>query len=177
MSTTWNIDASHTILEFAVKHMAISTVKGRFKALSGTIQTNEAGALEQVDVLIDATSIDTNDAQRDGHLKSPDFFDTEKNPTIEFKSTNIKPKGSHEYSVSGNLTMNGVTKPVTLEVETVAPVKDPWGLRRTAAAGNGKLSRKDWGLTWNQALEFGGLLVSDDVRIALEVEAIVPPAA
>jgi polyisoprenoid-binding protein YceI len=177
MSTTWNIDASHTVLEFAVKHMAISTVKGRFKALSGTIQTNDAGVLENVNVVIDATSIDTNDAQRDGHLKSPDFFNTEKHPTLEFKSTNVQSKGGHEYSVTGDLTMNGVTKAVTLEVETVAPIKDPWGLQRSAASGNGKISRKEWDLTWNQALEFGGFLVSDDVKITLEVQAIVPPAA
>ncbi len=177
MSTTWNIDASHTILEFAIKHMAISTVKGRFKALSGSIQTSEVGVLEKVDVVIDANSIDTNDAQRDGHLKSADFFDTEKNPTLEFKSTTITPKGGLEYSVTGDLTMNGVTKPVTLDVETVAPIKDPWGLQRTAATGTGKISRKEWGLTWSQTLEFGGLLVGDDVKIALEVEAIVPPAA
>jgi polyisoprenoid-binding protein YceI len=177
MSTTWNIDPSHTVLEFAVKHMAISTVKGRFKALSGTIQTDDAGVLENVDVTIDATSIDTNDAQRDGHLKSPDFFDTDKNPTLEFKSTHVQPKGGHEYSVTGHLTMNGVTKPVTLDVETVPAIKDPWGMQRAAASGNGKLSRKEWGLTWNQALELGGLLVSDDVKIVLEVQAVIPPTA
>jgi polyisoprenoid-binding protein YceI len=175
--TTWNIDASHTDLEFSVRHMAISTVKGRFQALSGNVETDANGALKAVKVSVDANSINTGDAQRDGHLKSPDFFDTATNPTVDFVSTQVLSKGGNNYSVTGNLTMNGQTKPVTLEVETTPAIKDPFGLTRTAASGSGKISRKDWGLTWNQALELGGVLVSDEVKINLEVQAIIPPSA
>jgi polyisoprenoid-binding protein YceI len=174
---TWNIDASHTDLEFSVRHMAISTVKGRFQALSGNVETDEAGALKAVKVSIDANSINTGDAQRDGHLKSPDFFDTATNPTVDFVSTQVLSKGGNHYSVTGDLTLNGQTKPVTLEVETTPAIKDPFGLTRTAASGSGKISRKDWGLTWNQVLELGGVLVSDEVKINLEVQAIIPPSA
>jgi polyisoprenoid-binding protein YceI len=177
MSQTWNIDASHTSLDFAVKHMAISTVRGHFKALSGTITTNESGALEGIEANIDATSIDTKDAQRDGHLKSPDFFNVEQHPTITFKSTSIQAKGGNEYTVTGDLNMHGITKPVTLAVETATPIKDPWGMTRTAASATGKLSRKEWDLTWNQVLELGALLVGDEIKITLEVEAVIPPAA
>ncbi len=175
--TTWNIDTSHTDLEFSVRHMAISTVKGRFQALSGNVETDENGALKAVKVSVDANSINTGDAQRDGHLKSPDFFDTAANPTVDFVSTQVFSKGGNNYSVTGNLTMNGQTKPVTLEVETTPAIKDPFGLTRTAASGSGKISRKEWGLTWNQALELGGVLVSDEVKINLEVQAIIPPSA
>jgi polyisoprenoid-binding protein YceI len=175
--TTWNIDASHTDLEFSVRHMAISTVKGRFQALSGNIETDEAGALKGVKVSVDASSINTGEAQRDGHLKSPDFFDVANHPTLEFVSTQVTAKGGNHYSVIGDLTMNGQTKPVTLEVETSAAIKDPYGLTRTAATGSGKLSRKDWGLVWNQVLELGSVMVSDEVKINLEVEAIIPPSA
>jgi polyisoprenoid-binding protein YceI len=152
MSQIWNIDASHTSLDFAVKHMAISTVRGHFRALSGTVTTNDSGALEGIEASIDASSIDTKDAQRDGHLKSPDFFDVANHPTINFKSTNVQAKGGNEYTVTGDLSMHGITKPVTLEVETVPPIKDPWGLTRTAASASGKISRKEWDLTWNQVL-------------------------
>jgi polyisoprenoid-binding protein YceI len=176
MSQIWNIDASHTSLDFAVKHMAISTVRGHFRALSGTVTTNPSGALEGFEASIDASSIDTKDAQRDGHLKSPDFFDVANHPTINFKSTNVQAKGGNEYTVTGDLSMHGITKPVTLEVETVPPIKDPWGLTRTAASATGKISRKEWDLTWNQVLELGALLVSDEIKITLEVEAVIPPA-
>jgi polyisoprenoid-binding protein YceI len=177
MSQIWNIDASHTSLDFAVKHMAISTVRGHFRALSGTITTTDSGALESIEANIDASSIDTKDAQRDGHLKSPDFFDVANHPTISFKSTNIQAKGGNEYTVTGDLSMHGITKAVTLEVETVPPIKDPWGLTRTAASATGKISRKEWDLTWNQVLELGALLVGDEVKLTLEVEAVIPPAA
>jgi polyisoprenoid-binding protein YceI len=175
--TTWNIDPSHTDLEFSVRHMAISTVKGRFQALSGNVETDEAGALKAFKVSVDANSINTGDAQRDGHLKSPDFFDVANHPTLEFASTQVTSKGGNHYSVLGNLTMNGQTKPVALEVETSAAIKDPYGMTRTAATGSGKLSRKDWGLVWNQVLELGSVMVSDEVKINLEVEAIIPPSA
>jgi polyisoprenoid-binding protein YceI len=177
MNQVWNIDASHTSLDFAVKHMAISTVRGHFRALSGSVTTNPSGALESIEANIDATSIDTKEAQRDGHLKSLDFLDVANFPTITFKSNTVQAKSANEYSVTGDLTIRGITKPVTLEVETVAPIKDPYGLTRTAASASGKISRKEWDLTWNQVLELGALLVGDEVKISLEVEAVIPPVA
>ena len=177
MSQIWNIDASHTSLDFAVKHMAISTVRGHFRALSGTVTTNDSGALEGFEATIDASTIDTKDVQRDGHLKSPDFLDVATHPNITFKSTSVQAKGGNEYTVTGDLGMHGITKPVTLEVETATPIKDPWGLTRTAASASGKISRKEWDMNFNQVLELGGLLVGDEIKITLEVEAVIPPAA
>ena len=177
MNQVWNIDASHTSLDFAVKHMAISTVRGHFRALFGSVTTNPSGVLEAFEATIDASSIDTKDAQRDGHLKSPDFFDVASHPNIIFKSTNVQAKGGNEYTVTGDLSMHGITKPVTLEVETATPIKDPWGLTRTAASATGKISRKEWDMNFNQVLELGGLLVSDEVKISLEVEAVIPSVA
>ena len=173
---TWNIDASHTSLEFAVKHMAISTVRGRLKATAGTVTTNDDGTLQSVEATLDASTIETGEAQRDGHLKSPDFLHTEEHPNITFKSTSIEKLGGNEYKVTGDLLIRGQAKPVTLQVETVAPVKDPWGMLRTAASGTTKLSRKEWGLTWNQVLELGALLVGDEVKVTLDVQAVRPAA-
>ncbi|MBB6096634.1 polyisoprenoid-binding protein YceI [Deinobacterium chartae] len=176
MSQTWTIDPTHTGLEFAVRHMGLSTVKGRFRALSGSITTAEDGRLEGVEVTVDTTTIDTAEPNRDGHLRAPDFFDVEKYPTATFKSTAVEPQGQNVYRVTGELTIRGVTKPVTLEVETSDPIKDPYGLQRAAAEGKTKISRKEWGLTWNQVLEFGALMVSDDVRISFDVQATRPSA-
>ena len=172
----WNIDPSHTSLEFAVKHMAISSVRGRLKAKGGTVTMSDDGSLEGVEATLDAASIETGEAQRDGHLRSPDFLDTESHPEISFKSTGIQKLGSNEYRVEGHLTIRGQAKPVTLQVETVPPVKDPWGMTRTAASGSTKISRKEWGLTWNQVLEVGSLLVGDEVKVTLDVQAVQPAA-
>lgn len=174
MSQTWTIDPTHTGLEFAVKHMGLSTVKGRFRALSGQITTADDGTLEGVEVTVDTSSIDTADNNRDGHLRSPDFFDAEHHPTAAFKSTSVQNTGDHTYRVTGTLTIRGVARPATLDVETTAPVKDPWGNLRAAAEGKGKISRKEWGLTWNQVLEFGALLVSDEVKLNIDAQAVRP---
>ena len=168
----WTIDPSHTTLEFAVKHMGLSTVKGRFRALGGTITTTSDGALQAIDVTVDVTSIDTAEQNRDGHLRSPDFFDVESYPTASFRSTAVEPRGGDEYHVTGDLTIRGVTRSVNLDVETANPVTDPWGNRRAAAEGKGRINRKDFGLTWNQVLEFGALLVSEDVRLSIDVQAV-----
>ena len=176
MSQTWTIDPTHTGLEFAVKHMGLSTVKGRFRALSGQITTADDGTLEAVEVTVDTSSIDTAEANRDGHLRSPDFFDAGNHPTATFKSNRVEATGDHTYRVNGDLTIRGVTRAAVLDVETTDPVKDPWGNLRAAAEGKGKISRKEWGLTWNQVLEFGALLVSDEVRLNIDAQAIRPPA-
>jgi polyisoprenoid-binding protein YceI len=168
---TWNIDTSHSSIDFKVKHMAIATVKGNFKTFSGTIHTNN-GELTNIDATIDASSVSTNDEKRDGHLKSPDFFDVANAPSITFKSTKIEKVSDNQYRVTGDLTMRGVMKAVTFKAEVAAPMKDPWGLTRAAANIQGKLNRKDWGLNWNQVLELGALLVGEEVMFDFDVEAV-----
>ena len=167
----WKLDTTHTQVGFSVKHMAISTVRGRFTKFDGAGETNDAGQITKATFTIEAASIDTNQEQRDAHLRSADFFDAEKFPTLSFESTGIKYDGT-DITITGNFTMHGVTKPVTLKGETSPVVKDPWGMTRTALNLEGKLSRKEWGLEWNAALEFGGVMVSDEVKLSLELEAV-----
>ena len=174
----WNIDSTHSSIEFGVKHMGISTVRGRFREFSGSVDLDEDGVLRGVDATIAAPSIDTGVGQRDDHLRSPDFFDVARFPTITFQSTRVERVGEGRYRVTGDLTMHGHTHPVTFEVEVAEPVKDPWGNQRVAASVSGKLNRKDWGLTWNQVLELGALVVGEDVTFTFDVEAVAPqPAA
>jgi polyisoprenoid-binding protein YceI len=172
--TTWNIDPVHSNAQFKVKHMMISNVKGEFTAITGTLKLDgESTTRSQVEASIDATSINTRDAQRDGHLKSADFFDVEKFPALTFKSTRITKKKDDELSVIGDLTIHGVTRSVTFAVEDLsAPSKDPWGNTRLGLSATTRINRKDFGLTWNTALETGGILVGDDVTITLDVQFI-----
>ncbi|WP_446743317.1 YceI family protein [Silvibacterium acidisoli] len=174
MSTTWKIDPAHSSAEFKVKHMMISNVKGTFSGLSGTLVEDPANpASDTVEAVIDIATISTGDAQRDGHLKSADFFDAETYPQITFKSTSVVKKDEGAYEVTGDLTIHGMTKPVTLEVEgPSAPGKDPWGNTRIGLSATTKVNRKDFGLTWNSALETGGVLVGEEVKITLEVQFI-----
>jgi polyisoprenoid-binding protein YceI len=176
MSQTWNIDPSHTSVSFAVKHMVIATVRGNLKLTSGTAQISEDGKLLGVEAVIDATTINTADSGRDGHLNSPEFLDTANHATLIFKSYKVDTLGGNEYKVTGDLTIRGTTNPITLDVEATPAGKDPWGNTRMAATATGKLSRKEWGLVWNQTLETGGLLVSDEVKLTLDVQAVQPAA-
>ena len=173
-TTTWSIDPSHSVAEFKVKHMMISNVKGQFAKVSGTLSLDESDVTNsQVEALIEASSIETRDAQRDAHLKSADFFDVEKFPTLSFKSTRITIARDGELAVAGDLTIRGITRHVTFTVEgPTPPAKDPWGNTRVAIAATTKVSRKDFGLTWNATLETGGILVSNEVTITLEVEFV-----
>jgi polyisoprenoid-binding protein YceI len=173
-STTWNIDPAHTIAEFKVRHMMIANVKGQFSKLSGLLTLDESKlANSRVEVTIEAASIETRDGQRDAHLKSADFFDVEKFPTLHFKSTGVSIVGDGELSVEGDLTIHGVTRKVRFAVEgPTPPTKDPWGNTRIAIAATTKINRKDFGLTWNAALETGGILVGDDVTITLDAEFV-----
>src|SRR6266404_6633173 len=173
-TTTWNIDPVHSVAEFKVKHMMISNVKGQFPKITGTLTLDESGlASSRVEASIEAASIETRDAQRDAHLKSADFLHVEKFPTLYFKSTGISTVGDGESSVEGDLTIRGVTRPVRFEVEgPTPPTKDPWGNTRVAISASAKINRKDFGLTWNAALETGGILVGDDVNITLEAEFV-----
>ena len=165
---------AHSAAEFKVKHMMISNVKGRLSGLNGTLTEHLTDkTLSAVEATIDVATLTTGDAQRDGHLKSADFFEAEKYPTMTFKSTNVVRKGEEEYIVTGDLTMHGVTKPVTFTVEgPSAPAKDPWGNTRIGLSATTRINRKDFGLNWNAALETGGFLVGEDVQITLDVQFI-----
>jgi polyisoprenoid-binding protein YceI len=169
----WNIDPSHSTAEFSVRHMMITNVKGRFGKLAGTVEYDPAHPeLTKLEATIDATSIDTRDEKRDAHLRSADFFDVEKFPTLTFTSTEVKKTGDG-FTALGNLTMHGVTKPIVLEIEGPSEAtKDPWGNTRIGASATAKLNRKDWGLNWNAALEAGGVLVSETVKISLEISLV-----
>jgi polyisoprenoid-binding protein YceI len=173
-TTTWNIDPVHSVAEFKVKHMMISNVKGQFTGVKGVLTLDEADVTRsKVDALIDTTTINTNDAGRDTHLKSADFFDAETYPTMEFVSTSVTQKSAGELKVAGNLTLHGVTKPVVFEVEgPTAPGKDPWGNTKIGVSATTKINRKEFGLTWNAALETGGLLVGEDITITLDLQLV-----
>jgi polyisoprenoid-binding protein YceI len=172
--TTWNIDPVHSVAEFKVKHMMISNVKGQFTGVKGTLQMDEGDLRRSVvEASIDAASITTRDAQRDAHLKSPDFFDVEKFPQLTFRSARISPNSDGDLEVAGDLTIHGVTRQAMFVVEGPTPqAKDPWGNTRIGLSATTKISRKDFGLTWNAALETGGLLVADEVTITLDVQFV-----
>jgi polyisoprenoid-binding protein YceI len=167
----WKIDASHSAAQFAVKHMMVTTVRGQFGSLNGTVKWDPAHpARSSVEATIDVSTIDTGNAKRDAHLKSADFFEVDKYPTIQFRSTSVQPAGSGKAKVIGDLTMRGVTRPVVFDVEGLTPpVKAQNGVK-SGATGTAKISRKEWGLTWNRALEAGGVTVSDEVVITVDLE-------
>lgn len=167
----WVLDPSHSELSFKVKHLMISNVKGEFRKFTAEID-GENFTTAPIHVAIEVASIFTNDDARDGHLKSADFFDAEQHKEITFTSTSIKAVGDEKYELHGHLTMKGVTNPIYLEVEFGGIGKDPWGNEKAAFAVSGKINRKDWGVNWNAALETGGVLVSEEVRIHAEVQFV-----
>jgi polyisoprenoid-binding protein YceI len=169
---TYNLDAAHSSAAFVVRHLAIAKVRGHFNGITGSIQLPAAGHLPvSVEAVIDAASVDTLDAQRDGHLKSPDFFDVANHPQLTFRSTRIE--GTEEaFRLTGDLTIHGTTREVTFDATFEGAAGDPWGNQRVAYEASAKISRKDFGMTFNQTLESGGLLVGDEVKIELNVEAI-----
>jgi polyisoprenoid-binding protein YceI len=173
-TTTWNIDPAHSSAEFKVTHMMISHVKGHFAKVTGTLTLDESKlANSRVEALIEAASLETRDVQRDAHLKSADFFDVEKFPTLSLKSTAIRLVRDGELAIEGDLTIRDVTRKVVFSAEgPTPPVKDPWGNTRVGVSATTKISRKDFGLTWNAALESGGLLVGDEVTITLDVQFV-----
>ena len=170
--STWQIDAAHSLLEFSVRHMMVATVKGRFSQLRGIItDIADDPALSSVEVVVDAASISTGDVNRDGHLRSADFFDVEQYPTITFTSRRIQ--GSRdEFTLTGDLTMHGVTREVTLDVTLNGVGTNPYGKTIAGFSAETKINRKDWGLNWNVGLEAGGVLVSDQLKISIELEAV-----
>jgi polyisoprenoid-binding protein YceI len=170
---TWQIDPAHTNVEFTVRHMMISNVKGDFEKTSGTITTEGSDpSSAKIDATIDASSVDTRVDRRDAHLKSPDFLDVEKFPTITFKSTSVESAGPNKWKVAGNLTLHGVTKPVVLNVEGSGPPIKVMGNTRAGASATTKIKRSDFGLVWNKTLETGGVMVGDEVAISIDVEAV-----
>lgn len=173
LASTWSIDGGHSEIGFSVRHLMVSNTKGKFKTVEGTIELNDKDITKStVNVSIDTATIDTDNAKRDEHLKSPDFFDVDKFPKMTFQSTKVK-KTKGGLSVTGQLTLHGVTKTVVLSVEGPTPaVTDPWGMTRRGLTASTKINRKDFGLTWNKALEAGGVVVGDEVKITLEVELI-----
>jgi polyisoprenoid-binding protein YceI len=173
-SSTWNIDPAHSAAEFKVRHMMISYVRGKFSGLSGVLKLDETDYTHSaVEVSIPAASVRTVDDKLDAHLKDADFFEVEKFPTLTFKSTSIRSSGGRDYAVTGDLTIRGVTKSVTLSVNDVSePSNDPWGNERIGLSGSTKINRKDFGLVWNTPLELGGMLVGDEVAITLDVQLI-----
>ncbi len=175
--TRYTIDGSHSTAEFSVRHLMITNVKGRFSTISGTVDFDAKNPeASKISVTIDASSIDTRDEKRDAHLKSADFFETEKYPTITFTSTKVEKSGDG-FKATGDLTMHGVTAPVTLEVEgPTAEQKDPWGNQRAGASATAKINRKDWGLHWNGALEAGGVLVGEQVKLEIDISMIAAAA-
>ena len=172
VATSWKIDPRHSHAEFAVRHLMISTVKGRFAEVTGALtgdETDPGGA--SIELTIPVAGIDTRENQRDAHLRSADFFDAENHPVIRFTSSKIV-KAGNDFTVTGNLTIRGVTKPISLQVETGGRVRDPWGNERLGFSATTRLNRKDFGLHWNQALETGGVLVGDEVKVTVELELV-----
>ena len=173
-TTTWKLDADHAHVEFAVRHLMISKVKGQFTGVEGTLRMDaEDPTTARLDVEIAAASVDTRVEQRDEHLRSPDFLDTARFPSLTFKSRKVERSGNERLRVTGDLTIRDVTREVVLDVTERGRVTDPWGGERVGYEARAKIDRKDFGLTWNQALEAGGVLVGDQVEITLEAEWVL----
>lgn len=168
---TYTIDPSHSTVAFVARHLMIAKVRGGFQSFSGTIEVADDPTRSSVEVEIDASSITTGDDQRDGHLRSADFFEVASHPKITFRSTGVVPKG-RRWAVTGDLTIRGITGPVTLDVGFEGAGVDPWGNLRLAVSAAGEVNREDWGLTWNQALEAGGVLVGKRVALDLSASAV-----
>ena len=171
--TTWTIDPAHSHVGFGIKHLMIATVRGRFTEVQGEVAVDEADPTSAtVDITIPTASVTTGDEKRDGHLRSPDFFDSERYPTMTFRSKRVERKSNDTFRVIGDLTIRDVTREVALDVELLGRAKDPWGKEHAAFEASTRINRGDYGLTWNAALEAGGVLVGDEVRISIEAQLL-----
>ena len=168
------LDPAHTEVEFSVRHLMISNVKGRFSQVKGSVELGENDALRSLEVEIPLASVDTRAEQRDNHLRSPDFFDVEKHPVMTFRGRRVEGEVNDRFKLTGDLTIRGVTRPITLDVTLEGSGNDPWGNERRGYSASGKLDRRDFGLTWNQALETGGVVVGNDVKITINTELSRP---
>lgn len=170
---TWQIDSAHSHVNFSVRHMMISKVRGSFETFSGSVNFDEANPTNTtVDISIDAASINTREEQRDGHLRSPDFLNADQFPTLTFKSSRVEQIDAENGKLFGDLTIRGVSKPVALDVEYAGQAKSPWGTTSAGFSAKTTINRTDWGLTWNQALETGGILVGEKITIEIELEIV-----
>jgi polyisoprenoid-binding protein YceI len=170
----WEIDSNHSGVHFSVRHMVVARVRGTFSRWTGSLTVPDgAFGRASVEVAIEAASIDTGAPERDGHLRSADFFDVAKHPSITFRSTRVEPVGADHYKLVGDLSMHGVTREVPLEVEYAGRTQDPWGHARSGFTAKTSVNRKDFGLDWNQVLEAGGVLVGENIEIEIEVEAVL----
>jgi polyisoprenoid-binding protein YceI len=171
---TWQIDPTHSLIEFRVKHMMFTTVRGQFKSYEGTFHIDaDNPAASKVEGYIDVSTIETGDEQRDGHLRSADFFDVENHPHMNFRSTRVESVGGNAYKVYGDMTIKDVTREVVFDVTDEGQGQDPWGGQRRGISAETKLNRKDFGLTWNVALETGGWLVGDEIKISIQLQLVL----
>lgn len=171
MATTWNLDTSHSEIQFKVRHMMIANVTGHFEKFNATVETEgDDFSTAKIHFTADVDSISTKNEQRDGHLKSEDFFDAANHPQLVFEGTKLEKISDEDYKLHGNLTIRNTTKPITLDVEYGGTVKDPWGMTRAGFSVEGKINRKEYGLHWSAVTEAGGLVVSDDVKLIATVE-------
>ncbi|MDX2022444.1 MAG: YceI family protein [Deltaproteobacteria bacterium] len=177
-ASEWAVDASHSSADFTVRHMMVTDVRGAFRKIDGVVNLDDKDPTKSTVVInLDVASIDTRDPKRDEHLKSPDFFDAAANPKITFKSTAIKKAGKDKFKVTGDLTMRGVTKSQTFDVAgPTAPIKNPWGMVVRGVSVSGKVNRKDFNVNWNKALDAGGVVVGDEVKIQVDLELVEKPA-
>jgi len=177
--TTWQVDPAHTHVEFAVKHLMIATVRGRFSDVTGTVIVPDGDlSRAQLEATVNVASVDTREPQRDAHLKSPDFFEADKYPTMTFRSGRVEnaARDTNQYRLIGELTLHGITKEVALDVTFEGIAKDPYGNNRAGFSATGKLSRKEFGLGWNPLLETGGVVVGDEVKISIDSQVVANPA-
>jgi polyisoprenoid-binding protein YceI len=168
---TWTVDPAHSNVEFSAKHLGIATVRGAFNEFEGSFEVGEDGSAKARGT-VEVVSIDTNEDQRDTHLRSEDFFHAEVHPQLSFESTEIRPVDEDAFLIQGDLTMRGVTRPIVLEAELQGTEIDPWGNERVALEARGQLNRRDWGMTFNQVLGSGNMLVSDKIKLSLDISAI-----
>jgi polyisoprenoid-binding protein YceI len=168
---TWTVDPAHSNVEFSAKHLGIATVRGAFNEFEGTFEVGDDGSAKARGT-VEVVSIDTNEDQRDTHLRSEDFFHAEVHPQLSFESTEIRPVDEDAFLIQGDLTMRGLTRPIVLEAELQGTEIDPWGNERVALEARGQLNRRDWGMTFNQALGSGNMLVSDKIKLSLDISAI-----
>lgn len=169
---TWAIDPAHSSVEAIARHLMVAKVRGRFGSYEGEIVVGDTPEDSSVEVTIDAASIDTGETKRDEHLRSPDFLDVENHPTLTFRSTDVHRTGERTLEVAGDLTIRGATRPVTLDVEYLGVTRDPWGNTRAAFSATTEIDREEFGITWNQALETGGVMVGRKLKVELEVSAV-----
>jgi len=170
---TWTLDPTHTDVSFTARHLMVTKVRGRFPLVAGSVTIGENPLESSVEATLDVAGVESGEKGRDDHLRSEDFFHAEQHPTITFRSTRVEDAGDDTYRVAGDLTIKGVSRPVTLDLEYLGTVTSPWGDQRAGFSASAEVNRKDWGLEWNVALEAGGVVVGDKIKLNIDAEAIL----